>query len=44
MSLWIWIAANIKDVADWKCVVTAWIAANIKYMADWKCIDTVDCS
>ena len=35
-------AANIKDVADWKCVVTVWTAANIKDVADWKCIVTVD--
>ena len=41
MSLWI--AAYIKDVTDWKCIVTVWIAANIKDVADLKCFVTVDC-
>ena len=41
--LLLWIAANIKDVADWKCIVTVWIAANIKDVADLKCFVTVDC-
>ena len=35
------LVAEMKNVADWKCVVTVWIAANIKYVADWKCVVTV---
>ena len=35
------LVAEMKNAADWKCVVTVWIAANIKYVADWKCVVTV---
>ena len=38
------LVAEMKNVADWKCIVTVWTAANIKYVADWKCVVAVDCS